>query len=72
MVYIDSHTLAKTNLTMPVLALGGGVWSGSTALTSMERFATNVRGSTVPFSEHWIPEEQPEYLVSELTKFFSE
>jgi hypothetical protein len=38
----------------------------------MKSLATDVRGGSVPFSGHWIPEEQPEFLVSELAKFFSE
>ena len=69
---IEIHKeLAKTKLPMPVLALGGGVWGGTAPLDSMKLVATNVRGGTIPFSGHWIPEEQPEFLASELEKFFS-
>jgi hypothetical protein len=36
--------LAKTKLTMPVLALGRGVCGGNAPLNSMKFVATNVRG----------------------------
>jgi hypothetical protein len=56
---------------MPVLALGGEYGFG-TAVTSMKTLATDVRGGVVPLSGHWIAEEQPDFLVEQLTTFFSE
>jgi hypothetical protein len=44
----------------------------STAMTSMKSLATDVRGGIVPLSGHWIPEEQPDFLVKQLAAFFSE
>jgi pimeloyl-ACP methyl ester carboxylesterase len=41
-------------------------------LTSMKSLATDVRGGIVPLSGHWIPEEQPDFLVKQLAAFFSE
>jgi hypothetical protein len=29
-----------------------------------------VHGIIVPFSGHWIPEGQPDFLLGELSKFF--
>jgi len=55
---------------MPVLALGGEHSFGSSALTSMKSLAIDVRGGIVPFSGHWIPEEQPKFLTDQLFKFF--
>jgi pimeloyl-ACP methyl ester carboxylesterase len=69
---------SKTNLTMPVLALGAGYhkYEGNVTqplnIYSMEKLAQNVTGITVPNSGHWIPEEQPKFLVTQLTKFFNE
>jgi pimeloyl-ACP methyl ester carboxylesterase len=63
---------SKVKLTMPVLALGGEYSLGNASLISMKSLATDVRGGIVPFSGHWIPEERPDYLVKELTAFFSE
>jgi pimeloyl-ACP methyl ester carboxylesterase len=34
--------------------------------------AQNVTGVTVPNSGHFIPDEQPKFLVEQLTKFFRE
>src|SRR5919106_6762502 len=63
---------SKVKLTMPALALGGEYSLGNASLTSMKSLATDVRGGIVPFSGHWIPEERPDFLTNELTKFFSD
>ena len=76
----DNIELAATaKLTMPVLvlagdiipALGGDV-PGSMTLNSIQALglATNVQGIIVPYSGHWIPEEQPDFLLDQLSKFF--
>ena len=33
--------------------------------------ATNVQDIIVPYSGHWIPEEQPDFLVKILDNFFA-
>jgi pimeloyl-ACP methyl ester carboxylesterase len=63
---------ANVKLQMPVLALGGEYSFGTAALDSMKSLATNVHGGVVPSSGHWIAEEQPKFLVEQLTKFFRE
>ena len=73
---IQNQNYSKTNLTMPVLALGAGYYKFTGNVTmplviySMEKLAQNVTSITVPNSGHWIPEEQPKILVEQLTKFF--
>jgi hypothetical protein len=57
---------------MPVLALGGDHSFGNAALTSMKSLATDVRGAIVPFYGHWIAEEQPEFLIEQLSSFFGD
>ncbi len=64
---------------MPVLVLGGdiypalgGDYPGNFALSSTQHLATNVTGITVPLSGHWIPEEQPKFVIEQLAKFFNE
>ena len=32
--------------------------------------ATNVQDIIVPYSGHWIPEEQPDFVIDQLSKFF--
>jgi pimeloyl-ACP methyl ester carboxylesterase len=63
---------ANVKLPMPVLALGGEYSFGDAALTSMKSLATDVRGGIVPFSGHWIAEEQPEFLIEQLSSFFAD
>jgi pimeloyl-ACP methyl ester carboxylesterase len=64
-------------LQMPVLALGGDIYPavggdlpGNFALNSTQLLAANVHGVIVPLSGHWIPEEQPDFVVDQLFKFF--
>ncbi len=70
---------SKTNLTMPVLAMGSGylpVFGGNITMQSvvygMKMLAQNVTGITVPNSGHWIPEENPKFVIEQLTKFFNQ
>ena len=46
--------------------------SGNFALSSTQALAANVTGVTVPLSGHWIPEEQPQFVIEQLAKFFGE
>ena len=68
---------AKNKITTPVLALGGDIYPalggdfpGNFAFSSLQSLASNVTGVTVPLSGHWIPEEQPAFVVDQLFKFF--
>lgn len=67
----DNQELSKTKLTMPVLAIDAEYGFGGNIAT-MEKLATNVQGVTVPDSGHWIAEEQPQYLVSQILEFLIE
>ena len=69
----------QSKLQIPVLVLAGdnypvfgGDIPGNFALDSTKALATNVTGITVPFSGHWIPEEQPQFVIEQLAKFFNE
>jgi pimeloyl-ACP methyl ester carboxylesterase len=46
--------------------------SGNFGLSSTQPLAANVTGITVPLSGHWIPEEQPQFVIELLTRLFSE
>ena len=73
---IQNQNYSKTKLTMPVLALGGGYIpifgniTMSAAEYGMKILAQNVTGITVPNSGHYIPEEQPKFVIDQLSKFF--
>ena len=73
---IQNINYSKTKLTIPVLALGGDVYPalggdipGNFAYSSLQSLASNVTGIIVPLSGHWIPEEQPQFVIDHLLKF---
>jgi pimeloyl-ACP methyl ester carboxylesterase len=74
---VDNQNYSKTKLTMPVLALGGEylpVLGGNITMPSvvygMNLLAENVHGIKVPNTGHFIPEEQPQLVIDQLTNFF--
>jgi pimeloyl-ACP methyl ester carboxylesterase len=74
----DNKELAATaKLIMPVLVLAGDIYPalggqlpGTPTLSSTQSLATNVHGVIVPLAGHWTPEEQPDFVVDQLLKFF--
>jgi len=73
----NKQSASKGKLTMPVLVLSGDIYPalggdfpGSTTLNSTQALAENVQGVIVPYSGHWIPEEQPDFVIDQLSKFF--
>jgi pimeloyl-ACP methyl ester carboxylesterase len=60
----DNKVFARTKLTMPVLAVGGGKSFGATQAAVMRNVAVNVREAVVPNSGHWLMEESPTYTVN--------
>jgi pimeloyl-ACP methyl ester carboxylesterase len=73
---IQNENYSKTNLTMPVLALGAGnipAFGGNpntAAENGMKMLAQNVTGIIVQNSGHFIQEEQPDVVVKLLNNFF--
>ena len=63
---------AKSRLKMPVLALGGDRGFGQAPLRSMRELADDVRGGVIENCGHWIVEEQPAYLTTQLLTFFAD
>jgi pimeloyl-ACP methyl ester carboxylesterase len=70
---IQNMNYSKTNLTMPVLAMGGGynpALGGNTTMPSivygMQHLAQNVQGIKVSNAGHFIPEERPDFVIKEL------
>ena len=66
---IDNRVLAKTRLTMPVLALGSEKSYALTMKSDLDLVATNVKGGVVPDSGHWVMEENPAAVVRLVTDF---
>jgi len=73
---MQNQNYSQTKLPMPVLALGagyipafGGI-SNPTAVLGMQQSAENVTGIIIPNSGHFIAEEQPQFVINQLSNFF--
>jgi pimeloyl-ACP methyl ester carboxylesterase len=73
---MQNQNYSQTMLTMPVLALGagyipafGGI-SNPLPVLGMQQLAENVQGIIVPNSGHYIAEEQPQFVINQLSNFF--
>jgi pimeloyl-ACP methyl ester carboxylesterase len=68
----------QSRLQTPILVLAGDIYPiafggdvpGNPALDSIKPLGVNVSGTVVPLSGHWIPEEQPKFVIDQLFKFF--
>jgi hypothetical protein len=76
----EQNKVSATNkITIPVLVLGGdiypalgGDYPANMGLSSTQALASNVTGMIVPLSGHWIPEEQPKFVIEQLAMFFNQ
>ena len=62
----------KTKLSMPVLALAGDESNGMIEFTMAQGLATDVTGGTAPKTGHWLPDENPAFLSTQLATFLRE
>nr|WP_282572336.1 alpha/beta hydrolase [Roseomonas acroporae] len=70
---LQNRELAERGrLAMPVLALGSDQGSIADMAAPLRAFADEVRGATIPFCGHFLPEEQPEAVAREMLAFFAE
>jgi pimeloyl-ACP methyl ester carboxylesterase len=67
----------QSKLQVPVLLLEadfypvfGGAVQGTPVANALKAMAQNVTGIKVPMSGHFIPEEQPQFVIKQLAKFF--
>jgi pimeloyl-ACP methyl ester carboxylesterase len=65
----DFAELAKTKLTMPVLAIAGEKASAATLLPQMKLVANNVNVLELKNTGHWVMEERPKETMDALLKF---
>ncbi len=61
--------LTSRKLTMPVWAVGGDHSMGRGPLEQFQQLAETVHGGVISNCGHWVAEEQPAQVVSELTEF---
>jgi pimeloyl-ACP methyl ester carboxylesterase len=68
----QTEPFAQNKIETPVLALGGETVSGARVKSMMQSVATNVRGGAVLSCGHFIPDEQPDYLIDQLIAFWAD
>lgn len=61
----------EKKLTMPVLAIGGAESYGDHVAGAMMPLADDVQGVVIPGAGHWLAEQAPEELLTELTGFLA-
>jgi pimeloyl-ACP methyl ester carboxylesterase len=73
----DKALVNQSKLHVPVLLLEadyypvfGGAVQGTPVADAFKAMAQNVTGIKVPLSGHFIPEEQPQFVIEQLAKFF--
>jgi pimeloyl-ACP methyl ester carboxylesterase len=59
----------KRKLSMPVLALAGDKSNGMVELNMAKDLATDVHGGVALNTGHWLPDENPEFLATQLLDF---
>jgi pimeloyl-ACP methyl ester carboxylesterase len=69
---VDFAVLAKTQLTMPVLSIGGDHSLGVALGDQVRLVAKNVEVVVLKKSGHWIMEERPTETMAALTHFFEQ
>ncbi|WP_371800131.1 alpha/beta hydrolase [Streptomyces sp. NBC_01707] len=62
---------SDNKLTMPVLAIGGSESWGDMVGKEMIPLANDVQGVVIPGAGHWVAEQAPRELLSELTRFLA-
>jgi pimeloyl-ACP methyl ester carboxylesterase len=62
---------AKTRLTLPVLAIGGALYTGAAVAETMRPAAENVTGVVLDDCGHYAAEEQPARFVEVLEEFLA-
>jgi pimeloyl-ACP methyl ester carboxylesterase len=66
----QNQKLFESKIKTPVLALGGDVGSAPDIYEKMKPLCENLTGGLIEACGHYIPEEQPEKLATELVSFF--
>ena len=67
-----SHTRAGLRLAIPVLAFGAETGVGTALIETMRLVANNVRGGVFVGCGHYMPEETPRAVATQLIMFMKE
>lgn len=66
----QTRELAKTKLTVPMLAWGGRVSLGDHCFNSAKAIAVSAKGGVIEECGHWVFEEKTEFIRAELDNFW--
>ncbi len=66
----EKHRQQK--LTIPVMAWAGEACLGPLTKQCLEMAATNVTGGIIERCGHWVGEERPDFVASQLVEFFGQ
>jgi pimeloyl-ACP methyl ester carboxylesterase len=67
----QNRTRAGSQLTMPVLAIGGAASRGEMVGADLDRVALNVSAISIPDCGHYVAEEAPQELLAAMSQFSS-
>ena len=67
----DNTAFQTTQLTMPMIVLGGEKSGGDFLITQGKMVATDVEGVIITGSGHWLIDEAPGQVIPKLVEFFS-
>jgi pimeloyl-ACP methyl ester carboxylesterase len=73
-LWVDADQTAvhlQKPLKMPILAYGGDACWGSATFESVKLAGSDVTGGVIPMCGHWVAEEQPEFVLTELKAFLA-
>lgn len=68
----ENRKRAESPLKIPVLALGAERGVGDNIVKALQAVAVNVKGTVIHNAGHYLPEEAPNRIASELIEFFGE
>jgi len=67
----QTRELAKTKLTVPMLAWAGRSSFGDHCFTSAQAIAVSAKGGVIEECGHWVFEEKPEFICEQLDGFWA-
>jgi pimeloyl-ACP methyl ester carboxylesterase len=65
------RAVAGERMTIPLLFFGGATTLGKVFEPHLDQLATDFRVAVVPDSGHWMPEENPDFVLAQLDRFLS-
>jgi pimeloyl-ACP methyl ester carboxylesterase len=68
----QTKDLTRNKLTVPMLAYGGRRSFGDHCFNSAKAIANTAEGGIIEECGHWVFEEKPDFIVREVSQFWSQ